>query len=93
MKLGVHANFDKEPAPEVLAHLEAVAGKLGIQLVAYGDTAAHLPAAEQVGEDDFPGSIDLLMALGGDGTLLRAVRQLNGAGVPVFGVNLASWVS
>jgi NAD+ kinase len=88
MKLGVHANFDKEPATEVLAHLEVVAGKLGIQLVAYGDTAVHLPAAERVEEDDFPGAIDLLMALGGDGTLLRAVRQLNGAGVPVFGVNL-----
>lgn len=32
--------------------------------------------------------IDLLIALGGDGTLLRAARSVLGKGVPVLGVNL-----
>lgn len=35
-----------------------------------------------------PDQIDALIALGGDGTLLRAARFLGGARVPMFGVNL-----
>jgi len=35
-----------------------------------------------------PAEIDLLLTLGGDGTLLRGVRQVVGNDVPVLGVNL-----
>jgi NAD+ kinase len=35
-----------------------------------------------------PAGIDLLVTLGGDGTLLRGVRQVVGHNVPVLGVNL-----
>ena len=34
------------------------------------------------------GSCDLLVSVGGDGTMLRAVRSLSGAEVPIVGVNL-----
>jgi NAD+ kinase len=33
-------------------------------------------------------SVDVLVSVGGDGTMLRAVRSLNGASVPIIGVNL-----
>lgn len=35
-------------------------------------------------------NMDLLLVLGGDGTYLRAVRLLDGARVPILGVNLGS---
>jgi NAD+ kinase len=34
------------------------------------------------------GSLDLVVALGGDGTILKAVHLLDGAPVPILGVNL-----
>jgi NAD+ kinase len=37
--------------------------------------------------DVLPASVDLCFALGGDGTILRALRHYAGSGVPVFGVN------
>jgi NAD+ kinase len=40
-------------------------------------------AAEMV-----PGHSDLVLSLGGDGTMLRAVRMIDGASVPLLGVNL-----
>ena len=38
--------------------------------------------------DDDPAGADLVLSLGGDGTMLRAVGLLDGAPVPLLGVNL-----
>jgi NAD+ kinase len=46
------------------------------------------PAGAEVALDVSREKIDLLIALGGDGTLLRAARSVIGKGVPVLGVNL-----
>jgi NAD+ kinase len=37
--------------------------------------------------DQLPADADLCLALGGDGTILRALRRYAGLGVPVFGIN------
>ena len=52
-----------------------------------GDDAAQLDLAE-LAADDPPDTADLVLSLGGDGTMLRAVGLLNGAAVPLLGVNL-----
>jgi NAD+ kinase len=49
--------------------------------------AATLDLGELAGDDD-PASADLVLSLGGDGTMLRAVGLLGGAAVPLLGVNL-----
>src|SRR6185437_13643948 len=36
---------------------------------------------------ELPATVDLCLALGGDGTILTALRRYAGTGVPVFGVN------
>ena len=42
---------------------------------------------EHLGADRSPADADLVVCLGGDGTMLRAVRLLDGAPVPMLGVN------
>jgi NAD+ kinase len=51
------------------------------------DDAAELGLGDLVGERPLSRA-DLVVSLGGDGTMLRAVRQLDGASVPLLGVNL-----
>jgi NAD+ kinase len=51
------------------------------------DDAAELGLGDLVGERPLSGA-DLVVSLGGDGTMLRAVRLLDGAAVPLLGVNL-----
>jgi NAD+ kinase len=57
----------------------------------------RLPAADAalaglddraVAEPDLPNGVDLVVSLGGDGTMLRAVDLVGETGVPVLGVNV-----
>lgn len=50
------------------------------------DAAAH--GLARLAAELAPGEADLVISLGGDGTMLRAVRLLDGAPVPLLGVNL-----
>ncbi len=89
-KLGVLANPRKDRVEPVLQLLAKKAGQCGMTLVTCDQTAELVPGAEKVDVDNFSGSIDALMALGGDGTMLRAVRLLGRSDKPVLGVNLGS---
>jgi NAD+ kinase len=51
------------------------------------DDAAAL-SLDDLAADLDPSSADVLVSLGGDGTMLRAVHLLRGAGVPIVGVNV-----
>lgn len=39
---------------------------------------------------DLPGTIDVMIVLGGDGTMIHAARLINGRRIPILGVNLGS---
>jgi NAD+ kinase len=51
-------------------------------------TAAAAPGATRLSPARFARSIDVLLSLGGDGTLLRALHALKDAPVPILGINL-----
>jgi NAD+ kinase len=67
----------------------AAAADAGWRLVADAEERAkHGEAAAVIEEVDFdPGEIDLCLVLGGDGSILYALRRFARSGVPVFGVN------
>ena len=89
-RIGVLANCRKPHAAVVLQQLAEKAAALGMELGAGQETAALIPGAKGVPPGELAARIDVLMALGGDGTVLRAVRALQGADKPVLGVNLGS---
>ncbi len=89
--IGVSANLLKPRAGATLERLHRQAAHLGFALVVSDEPTAHLlPGARLVSPEEFPRAIDLLLALGGDGSMLHAARLLQGADVPLLGVNLGS---
>jgi NAD+ kinase len=73
-----------EAIGEGLELLERVAGEAGVELVYPRDEAEkHERDADTA---DFQ-KLDLVVVLGGDGTMLRALRRTLGRGTPVAGVN------
>jgi NAD+ kinase len=55
------------------------------ELAKHGDAADHIEAVEEL-----PRQADLCLVLGGDGSILYALRHFARSGVPVFGVNFGT---
>ena len=66
-----------------IERLLEVAGSAGVELIVAADEAAR-HGLEASGD---PRTADLVVVLGGDGTMLRALRTYLGSGIPVIGVN------
>ena len=88
--LGVIANCAKERAAEVLVRLRRKADSLGLTLMPDTATAGLMGLNSSATPYDVVHQADVVMVLGGDGSMLRAVRELDGRDVPVIGVNLGA---
>jgi len=89
VSLGIYAHWRK-PGAETC--LKALLNALRLYSI---DVVLEENAAKLVGEPGEPldkvvSRVDLLVALGGDGTLLRLVRDLQGKRKPVMGINFGS---
>ncbi|MDZ4803316.1 MAG: NAD(+)/NADH kinase [Candidatus Eisenbacteria bacterium] len=91
--IGLIANPAKATAPEVarnlVARLAAAGRRVWLDPAIAGLTGV-LPGAESRPDTAALADADLLIVLGGDGTLLHAVRTLEGSRAPILGVNLGT---
>ncbi len=72
--VGVVVHDDKGEAGEVAARLEKLARDRGIEVIRLND--------------DAPEGLDVVLGVGGDGTVLRAARLAWTRGLPVAGINV-----
>ena len=76
MRLGVFGHREYEGIPEIVAMLQREAPRLGIEISVENSLLEIAAGAPELTD---PSTIDALVSLGGDGTLLRAARFLNGS--------------
>ena len=84
-RLGVVGNRRYEGLPDILRHIARRAPELGLT-IAFERTLGEVAGEGELIEDG--STVDALITLGGDGTMLRGARLLGGREVPILGVNL-----
>lgn len=97
MTFGIIGNLEKERLPEVVGRLvrrfaeeevsvvlhDALASKVG-----KGPLTKYTKRARKASEQKLPSLCDMVIALGGDGTMLRTTRVVGSRRTPILGVNL-----
>jgi len=86
--IGLMANATKPRAPAVLERLQSLARQTPLRLLADPATAALVEGLDARPLPDLFDAVDAVMALGGDGTVLKIARELDGRDCPVIGVNI-----
>ena len=84
-RLGVVGNRRYEGLPDILRRIARRGPELGLT-VAFERGLGEIAGDGEIIEDG--STVDALMTLGGDGTMLRGARLLGGREVPILGVNL-----
>lgn len=87
MNVVVVAHHERVEAASLATHVAAWGAAAGHDVWMPGEDAAHL-GLHGLASERAPETADLVVSLGGDGTMLRAVHLLHGASVPIIGVNV-----
>ena len=89
-RLGLILHPNRDPSP-VVEKLTSWARSHGKRVIVDARDATRVPAdVEPVSEAQLVDQADALVSLGGDGTMLGALRLVAGRPVPILGVNLGS---
>ena len=75
-------------APAIVTGLIQWLSKNGTGVLCDQQTAAYAGLDASHGREEIANRIDLMIVLGGDGTLLSAARSMGGRDIPIFAVNL-----
>jgi NAD+ kinase len=87
--IGITANVKKKRAAEALKVVCNDALACGFDVVV--DTAsASMIDIDVAASDSIYSGVDAIVALGGDGTMLRTTRELKGAEIPILGINIGN---
>ena len=89
-KIGVILKKNKPEALELAARLLPWLKERDIEPFFEEEVANHLGTDKACAKSEIPGLVDLLIVLGGDGTLLSVARLVGENKVPILGVNLGS---
>jgi NAD+ kinase len=89
MKAGIVARADKPEAAALTRSLMEALGTRGVEVLLETRTAEAV-GARGVDEQQLGAACDLLVVLGGDGTILRALHRIRGEAPPIFGINVGS---
>lgn len=88
MKLGLIANVDRPSTKAVIAEIFNWGKKAGVDILTSANVAAFARGATVFPEEKLALSADVVLAVGGDGTILRAARQVGDSKKPILGINL-----
>ena len=92
-RIGIISKPKKAEIREIVPPLIAWLRERQIELCLDKETGAILDSQEKsVPRNEMAAQVDLLIVLGGDGTLLASARALNRRAIPILAVNLGGLI-
>jgi NAD+ kinase len=88
-RVGVVLKTTSPEAADLGRRLLLELDRLGLEPVIDRESAQVLDSDDEVEREDLPGLVDLVVVLGGDGTLLSVTRGALG-GTPILGINMGT---
>jgi NAD+ kinase len=85
--LALYVNLRRKAAVEAAHTVAEIARRNNVALQVTAEQARDLRLAGAAPSQEFPKSAQLLVSLGGDGTLLRAAHLAGPLGIPIIGVD------
>lgn len=89
--VGVVVKRDSAHATELARELIRWLGQRGIAVLVEDEDAVRLGCSRGVRKREITAAADLVVVLGGDGTLLSVARQVQTRATPILGVNLGNF--
>jgi len=90
-KIGIIANVEKEKSRECTIQLRDWALKRSIEVFFEEGIADKIGVDKGLDRRALASGVDLLIVLGGDGTILRTVRFVSEYDIPIVGINLGEF--
>lgn len=87
-KIGIYAKKNHPDVEQIAIDICARFHRDGIEVLLEDSLAELIGQINGHAGEDIPGLVDLIIVLGGDGTLISVARQVGGLNVPIVGVNL-----
>jgi NAD+ kinase len=88
-KIGIICKLSRKEPQDILKELLPWLNQRGCEVFVDQDTAARLNI-RGYDRKDIPSLVEVVLVLGGDGTMLSVNRLVAHAGIPVLGINLGS---
>jgi NAD+ kinase len=87
VRIGIVAHPHKVDSPVALRRVSQVLRARGFEVLMEAETAVLVG---ETGVADFCSGVDMMISLGGDGTLLETLHRMGNCAVPVAGVNIGT---
>jgi len=87
VRVAIVAHPKKPDAPEAVVGVRKSLMKRGIEVILEPETAGLIG---EEGVEDFAKGVDLVISLGGDGTLLQTLHRIGPTDIPIVGVNIGT---
>ncbi len=90
-KIGIIANLEKEKIADHVKSLKKWLEEKGVKVFLEMEISRKVALNGGLNRTDLAKKSELIVVLGGDGTMLRAARYVAGHKVPILGINMGSF--